>query len=350
MIDKSLTSYQIKGQNIGLKDISLDKKEVAMYLAHFDNMDSDNDVILKGAFKKSLLERGVDSTSNRKIAFLRYHDWEKPIGKFIRLEEDQNGLFAVAKLSDSSLGKDALIDYEEGIIREHSIGFKYIKDKVKFIKDESLESGGFFQISEVALWEGSAVTFGANEMTPVLAVGKSANKKDKIKEVSNDLEQTIKAIVKGQGTDERLYNLEMKAKFLNAQLIELSLIKEEPKQQPEEEKGFDWNFVYKELSVKETYADYPAQAVKNARRGIELNKKNNNKCATDVGKQRARDIVAKRGFSLSVLNRVYSYLSRAKAYYNPEDENACGTISYLLWGGEAMRVWSERKLNEINND
>jgi len=31
MIEKSLTQYQIKGQNIQLKDISLDKKEVAMY-------------------------------------------------------------------------------------------------------------------------------------------------------------------------------------------------------------------------------------------------------------------------------------------------------------------------------
>lgn len=243
MIEKNLTSYQIKGENTSIKDLSLDKKEVAIYLAHFGNIDSDNDLIVKGAFKKSLQERGVDSTSNRKIAFLRYHDWEKPIGKFTKLEEDDNGLFAVAKLSDTTLGKDALIDYEEGIIREHSIGFKYIQDKIKWVEDASKEMGGYWLISEVALWEGSAVTFGANEMTPVLSVGKSENKRDKIKEVSKELEHTIKSIVKGQGTDERLYNLEMKAKFLNAQLLELSLIKEVEVKETKKELVFDWSKV-----------------------------------------------------------------------------------------------------------
>lgn len=243
MIEKNLTSYQIKGENTSIKDLSLDKKEVAIYLAHFGNIDSDNDLIVKGAFKKSLQERGVDSTSNRKIAFLRYHDWEKPIGKFTKLEEDDNGLFAVAKLSDTTLGKDALIDYEEGIIREHSIGFKYIQDKIKWVEDATKEMGGYWLISEVALWEGSAVTFGANEMTPVLSVGKSENKRDKIKEVSKELEHTIKSIVKGQGTDERLYNLEMKAKFLNAQLLELSLIKEVEFKETKKELVFDWSKV-----------------------------------------------------------------------------------------------------------
>lgn len=247
MIEKNLTSYQIKGQNSSIKDLSLDKKEVAVYLAHFDNIDSDNDVIVKGAFKKSLQERGVNSTSNRKIAFLRYHDWEKPIGKFTKLEEDDFGLFAVAKLSDTTLGKDALIDYEEGIIREHSIGFRYIQDKLKWIEDSSKEAGGYWLVSEVALWEGSAVTFGANEMTPVLAVGKSANKKDKIKEVSKELEQTIKSIVKGQGTDERQYNLEMKAKFLNAQLMELSLLGNNDVKTIENNVSFDWNKVVNNL-------------------------------------------------------------------------------------------------------
>lgn len=116
------------------------------------------------------------------------------------------------------------------------------------------------------------------------------------------------------------------------------------------EQNFDWKKVYDNIEIKETYADYPQSAVNNAKKGVKLNEENGNKCATNVGKQRARDIIAKRGFSLDVLNRVYSYLSRAKAYYNPGDENACGTISYLLWGGESMRVWAEKKLNEINND
>jgi hypothetical protein len=44
---------------------------------------------------------------------------------------------------------------------------------------------------------------------------------------------------------------------------------------------------------------------------------------------------------------MYSYLSRAEAYYDESDMNACGTISYLLWGGKAGLAWSRNKLREL---
>jgi hypothetical protein len=50
--------------------------------------------------------------------------------------------------------------------------------------------------------------------------------------------------------------------------------------------------------------------------------------------------------SRETIKRTYSYLSRAAEYYNPEDTEACGTISYLLWGGEPMLRWAESKMNQ----
>jgi hypothetical protein len=44
---------------------------------------------------------------------------------------------------------------------------------------------------------------------------------------------------------------------------------------------------------------------------------------------------------------MYSYLSRAEEYYDESDQSACGTISYLLWGGLAAKRWSEAKLKEL---
>jgi hypothetical protein len=41
-----------------------------------------------------------------------------------------------------------------------------------------------------------------------------------------------------------------------------------------------------------------------------------------------------------------SYLSRAEEYYDESDMNACGTISYLLWGGKAGLRWAESKIKE----
>jgi len=95
----------------------------------------------------------------------------------------------------------------------------------------------------------------------------------------------------------------------------------------------------------ESYTDYPEGAKANAERGIRLNEENGNKCATQVGKVRGQQLAQGEPISQDTVERVYSYLSRAKEYYNPNDETACGTISYLLWGGEEMLRWTERKIN-----
>ena len=97
----------------------------------------------------------------------------------------------------------------------------------------------------------------------------------------------------------------------------------------------------------EFFNDYPKAASQNAQRGISLNEAIGNDCATLVGKNRARQLVARENLSLQTIKRTYSYLSRAKEYYNPSDTKACGTISYLLWGGEEMLRWTERKLEEL---
>ena len=212
--------YNQKGA-FELKDLDSVKREVSLYLSKFDTMDSDFDIIRKGSFSKSLQERGPGSSSNRKIAFLRHHDWTKQIGKFISLEEDDFGLFAVAQLGRSTDGDNAYKDYEDGIIKEHSIGFQYIEDKIKFVEDKTSESGGFYEVSEIKLFEGSAVTFGSNEFTPVIDV-KGEQKTEYIEKIKNELNVCIKALSNGKGTDERLHSIEMKVKHLTSQLILLA--------------------------------------------------------------------------------------------------------------------------------
>ena len=98
----------------------------------------------------------------------------------------------------------------------------------------------------------------------------------------------------------------------------------------------------------ESYSDYGEGIRNNAKRGIELNERNGNKCATQVGKVRAQALSKGEPLSLSVIKRMYSYLSRAEVYYdNQESENDCANISYLLWGGKAALSWSRNKLREL---
>ena len=98
----------------------------------------------------------------------------------------------------------------------------------------------------------------------------------------------------------------------------------------------------------ESYSDYPKAVSNNAQRGINLNEKVNNKCATQVGRVRAQQLAQGKAISVETIKRMYSYLSRAEEYYNPNDKEACGTISFLLWGGLAAKRWSESKLKKLD--
>jgi len=101
------------------------------------------------------------------------------------------------------------------------------------------------------------------------------------------------------------------------------------------------------VELAETFADYGDDVKSNAKRGRELNEKNGNKCATQVGKVRSAQLEAGEAISLETLKRMYSYLSRAEVYYDETDMNACGTISFLLWGGKSALSYSRNKLREL---
>jgi hypothetical protein len=102
----------------------------------------------------------------------------------------------------------------------------------------------------------------------------------------------------------------------------------------------------KEVEMQ-SYTDYPDSIKNNAKRGIELNDAVENSCATQVGKIRAQQLANGEPISLETIKRMYSYLSRAETFYDENDTKACGTISYLLWGGLAAKTWSESKLKEL---
>ena len=109
----------------------------------------------------------------------------------------------------------------------------------------------------------------------------------------------------------------------------------------------------KELLSKEelkSYSDYPDSVKNNAKRGIELNKAVNNKCATQVGKVRAQQLANGEAVSEETIKRMFSFLSRAETYYDAGDKESCGYISYLLWGGKSAKTWAESKLKQIERE
>lgn len=89
----------------------------------------------------------------------------------------------------------------------------------------------------------------------------------------------------------------------------------------------------------------PIKAKKNVYKAIIHNQIVKNKCATAIGKFRANQILEDMPMSKKTLQRTYSYLSRAKVYATG-DWSKCGTISYNLWGGDAMLQYLKKLLKK----
>jgi hypothetical protein len=102
-----------------------------------------------------------------------------------------------------------LLDYEDGVILEHSIGFNVVQDKT-FIRED-----GVRELRELFLWEGSAVTFGANSQTPVFNVGKG-NRTEYLDKLNQKMNGLINALKNGKGTDERLFQIEMDLRVIQS--------------------------------------------------------------------------------------------------------------------------------------
>jgi HK97 family phage prohead protease len=187
-----------------IEDIDMKNKIVTGYLSSFGNKDYDDDIILRGAYKKSITERKND------IYFLNQHDWKQPHGKFNVLEEREKGLyFESTPLIDTSYSMDALKLYQAGIVKEHSVGYQVMKEE--YSKNDQANI-----IKEIKLYEGSNVTLGANSNTPFTGF-KSYN----LKQVNDQYKQILKAYRNGTFTDETFGLLDIALKQLQAQMFEL---------------------------------------------------------------------------------------------------------------------------------
>ena len=113
-------------------------------------------------------------------------------------------------------------------------------------------------------------------------------------------------------------------------------------------------FAFSAEKFAETYSDYPEAAVEAAKQGIKRNEETGNKCATQVGKVRAQQLANREAVSLDTVRRMRAFLIRQKDNYelarSRRDYNACGYISYLLWGGPAALPWAEKILRQAGEE
>lgn len=150
------TAIQLKGVKFECK-LSSDKRRVEAYASTFGNVDHDNDVILAGAFTKTIAE----AFPANKIKTLWQHNWSQPIGRPVAMAQDSKGLITETEISKTTLGNDVIALIEDDVINTTSIGFWIPAGK------SAKRPDGVREIAEVALMEYSFVTFPANDQAIV---------------------------------------------------------------------------------------------------------------------------------------------------------------------------------------
>lgn len=130
------------------------------YASVFGNVDLGGDIVMQGAFKKTL--------SRVKTGDVKYIDCHNVyegtaavVGVVREAKEDDYGLWFRAAMSSVQRAQDIRIKTKEGILNAISFGYDVVKDKM-------IE--GTRQLLELKLWEVSSVIWGMNPLAQTIAV------------------------------------------------------------------------------------------------------------------------------------------------------------------------------------
>jgi len=132
-----------------------DSGEFEGYGSVFGVKDSYSDIIVPGAFAKSL---AAWQEKGRMPALLWQHNMSEPIGIYTEMREDETGLFLKGRLliDDDPLAKRAHAHMKAGSLSGLSIG--YVLNDYDYDKQKDA-----FILKDIDLWEVSLVTFPAND-------------------------------------------------------------------------------------------------------------------------------------------------------------------------------------------
>jgi HK97 family phage prohead protease len=195
-----------KQTSIGLEDIDESNGIVKGYGSVFNNIDSDNDIILAGAYTKTLNENGS------RVRYCNQHRIDQPLGKFTELREDGNGLYFVAEIPKTRLGEDVLLLMKNGVINENSVGIMPIV--------KSFRQDGVRELKEVKLYEISCVTLAANPLAMI------TDAKGEIDQelLSKRFDVLAKMIKKENVSDELGYAIESELMKLKSLFIDITTV------------------------------------------------------------------------------------------------------------------------------
>ena len=164
------------------------KGEIAGYGSTFGNVDHGGDIVLPGAFAKSIQEY---KDSNTMPPMLWMHKMDQVPGKWTSIEEDQNGLYVKGVFADTALGQDTRTLTSMKAVGGLSIGY--------ITKDYKYDSQGNRLLKEVDLVEQSIVSLAMNPKAQITHAKSRLSERgeyvpdvDEISALKRELEQILR--------------------------------------------------------------------------------------------------------------------------------------------------------------
>ena len=202
-----MAKIQLKDINDSILDVSPKTRTVKAVWSRMNNIDLDGDIIDPEAFTKTIQERGPKAKNMIFSLIDHKADMHHVIGKPKELYVDGDKLVAVTEIVPTHAGEDIIKLYDAGLINQHSIGFSTIK--------ANEAKNGIRTISELKLYEGSAVLWGANPETPTLGFKSEES-------LSLRLDNLLKAITKGNYSDSTYELMESEIKRIQQSLLTIT--------------------------------------------------------------------------------------------------------------------------------
>lgn len=138
------------------------------YGSVFGNVDSYGDIVVAGAFDRTLAEA---KDAGRLPAMLWQHNPDEPIGVWTEMRQDKKGLVVKGRLADTQRGREALELIKMGALSGLSIGYSTIKSTFD-------EQTGIRSLLDLDLWEVSPVTFPANGAARITSAKSISTERD----------------------------------------------------------------------------------------------------------------------------------------------------------------------------
>ncbi len=147
----------------------------------FRNVDRGGDVVVPGAFKRSLAQHKKSGTLPQMFWM---HDPSRVPGKWTDMAEDEYGLHVRGVLAETELGREMRTLAQMKAVRGLSIGYQ--------VKDADYDADGNRLLKEIDLWEVSLVSLAMNPLARIEAAKARLSRDGEYVPTAREFERTLR--------------------------------------------------------------------------------------------------------------------------------------------------------------